>query len=126
MSVNFGGVAGRAGNWLGKEIEKINPFSSTPESRADDFYKNAETKVFDCMLNSDWFILTDGYMTNQNIVFGQIKKLSLDRRLMVRFHHTGANLTCNITSESWTSSDGMPNMTACKIGNEPIFLCRRR
>ncbi|MBU3600095.1 hypothetical protein ICN28_06155 [Polynucleobacter sp. 30F-ANTBAC] len=120
-AINFGGAAGR----LGKELDKLNPFSSTPESRADDLYKNAESKVFDCKFGSAWLTLVDGYLTVNNRMIGQVKKLSLDKQLLVRVDTTGANFTCNVVGEDWYSGD-VQEMTPCKIKEQAVLLCKRR
>jgi hypothetical protein len=120
FALNFGSIY----TAVGKAFEKLNPFVETPQSRADDFYKNAEVKVFDCIYgNRTWVKLTDGYLINKGIVFAEVKKLSEHGSLLVNNKITDSRFVCNVVGEDWSSGD-FQLLTPCMVGNKPVLLCK--
>ncbi len=123
FGINFGGIGGR----LGSEIEKLNPFSlNTPEKRSEDFYQNSVKKEFDCKFGSGWMTLSDGYlMVNNQVVLGEVKKLTKNRQLLVLVVNTGRNLVCTVDDRDW-SIDGVSELSSCLINDSPLLMCKRK
>jgi len=121
---NFGGLSLS----LGRELQKLNPFSlNTPEKRSDDFYQNSVKKEFDCKFGSNWVTLVDGYLkVNNQVVIGEVKKLSTNKQLMVLLVNTGKNLVCTVDDRDWTSSDGVGELSSCLINESPLLMCKRK
>ena len=122
--INLGGIGGR----LSGEIEKLNPFSlNTPEKRSEDFYQNSVKKEFDCRFGSSWMTLSDGYLMVKNqVVIGEVKKLTKNRQLLVLVVNTGKNLVCTVDDRDWTSTDGVSELSSCLIGDKPLLMCKRK
>jgi len=123
FGINFGGIGGR----FGSEIEKLNPFSlNTPEKRSEDFYQNSVKKEFDCKFGSNWMTLSDGYLMVKNqVVLGEVKKLTKNRQLLVLVVNTGRNLVCTVDDRDW-SIDGVSELSSCLINDSTLLMCKRK